>query len=103
MAKPGMRPRRPAGLYHCRADRASATVAAQLPVFDAADATASRRTSPRSRVIIKCSPVQRRRRSLHRTPANIATVNAQGLSARPGPVGQPWDGGEERRAGAFGG
>ena len=36
-------------------------------------------------------------------PANIATVNAQRLSARPGPVGQPWDGGEERRAGAFGG
>jgi hypothetical protein len=31
--------------------RDSATVAAQLPVFDAADATASRHTSPRLRVI----------------------------------------------------
>src|SRR6185437_13986772 len=46
----------------------SAIVAAQLPVFDAADAIASRHTSPRSRVIIKYAPVQRRCRNLSRTP-----------------------------------
>jgi hypothetical protein len=47
--------------------RASATVAAQLPVFDAADPIASRHTSPRLRMIITYAPVQQRRRSLHAT------------------------------------
>ena len=50
--------------------RASATVAAQLPVFDAADPAASRHTSPRLPMIIKYAPVQQRPRSLHATRGN---------------------------------
>jgi hypothetical protein len=38
------------------ATSASATLAAQLPVFDAADAAARTRTSPRVRLTITCSP-----------------------------------------------
>src|SRR5215470_12030284 len=61
----------------------SAIVAAQLPVFEAADATASRHTSPRSRVIIKCSPVQQRRGSLYRTP-RIPRLSTHEQSPRSG-------------------
>src|SRR5215813_15248156 len=76
----------------------SAIVAAQLPVFDAADAAASRHTSPRSRVIIKCSPVRPRRGSLHRTPrtarlsirSKTALVNTGHHLARP--PSHPWQG-----------
>jgi hypothetical protein len=44
---------------------ASATLAAQLPVFDAADAAAKTQTSPRMRLTITCPRAKQRLRTPH--------------------------------------
>jgi hypothetical protein len=68
------------------ATSASATLAAQLPVFDAADAAARTRTSPRVRLTIRCSPSEAAPQELPLNSAAIrvsTTCRSDQLQSRP--------------------